>query len=313
MKHNEKLVDTIVVDRLTEGSFETLIERVEQAVAENLSLFNADDGEGVHSWTYSGHVVVVNEAAEFFRAEYSVIKNGDIELGKVERIDVPVKEAKHLGSEARGLADDIVGAVFDGDDERAEESFGDLFNLVASGVRITAEGVEDDFTELGIADSAWMRAVDDNAATMRNFVGAASNRDMPEPKFETMLATNDLNEADSTRYRKVVGEGLRRLRGTLEDLDASIALARTIDEGYTLRDVDGMAASHFIEFSRQLGEDFDAMIGVVENAIAVVGNGDLKSLARIHDGVAELMGDAGLAAAFAEKFSTKFTAPEAAA
>lgn len=313
MKHNEKLVDTTVVDRLTEGSFETQIERVERAVASNLHLFNADDGGELHSWTYPNHVVVVNEEAEFFRAEYTVTESGDIELGKVERIEVPVKEAKHLGSEARSLADDVVRAVFDGSDDRAEESFQALFNLVARGVRITAESIEDDLEELGISEAAWVRAVDDNAVTMRSFIGAASNRDMPKPKFESLLASDELSEDDTERYRKVVGEGLRRLRSTLEDLNAGIALARTIDEGYTLRDGDEMAASHFIEFSRQLGSDMDAMIGIVENAIAVAGDGDLKSLARIHDGVAEHMSDAGLAAAFAEKFSTKFTAPEAAA
>jgi len=311
MKHNEKLVDSTVVDRLTEGSFEAQIERVEQAVANSLHLFNAEEG-GLHSWTYPNHVVVVNEHAEFFRAEYTIGDDGEVELGNVERVEVPVKEAKHLGSEARGLADDIVGAVFDGDDDRAEESFQELFNMVANGVRITAESVEDDFTALEISESAWMRAVDDNAVTMRAFIGAAANRDMPKPRFEAMLAADELSEADSSRYRKVVGEGLRRLRTTLEDLNASIALARTIDEGYTLRDGDEMAASHFIEFAGQLGDDLDAMMGVVENAIAVAGDGDLKSLARTHDGVAELMGDAGLAAAFAEKFSTKFTAPEAA-
>jgi len=312
MNHNEKLVDTTIVERLVEGSFESLIEKVDEAVLRNLNLFGADDVEGIHSWTYPSHVIVANENAEFFRAEYAIDESGEVTFGKVERQDIPVKEAKHLGGEARRYADEVVLAVFDGDDDRAQENFESLFTLVANGVRVTAESVEDAITEADFGSSDWMKAVDSNAVTMREFVGAASNKDLPKPRFDALIAIDDLAEEDEERHRKVVRESLRRLRSALEDLNNGIALARQIDETYALREGDEMAASHFIEFSRLLGEDLDAMIGLVEDAIAISEDGTLKSLARIHDAVAEFVADAGLASAFAEKFSTKFTAPEAA-
>lgn len=317
MDHTELLADTNFLDRLLEGSFETVIERLEAAVEEHRELFGGSDDVVVGvKGTYPAHLIVMNDQLGFYRVEWAVDDDGEVTFGEVKRVDVPVKETKHLGRESHEHASAVVDAVLEGDDDTAKAHLAELFDLVRRGVKLTAESVEDAIDFFVGSEPPWLAAVRDNAATMRGFVGARSNKDLPKVRFEALIDADpdDIAEEDDARYRKVVAESLRRLRTTLEDMNASIAVAMQIDESYELNVEGGgaMEAGHFIEFVDQFGVDLEALIGLTEDAVAISANGTLKSLARVHDKTAGVMADIGLAAAFAEKFATRFSAPQAA-
>jgi len=307
------LVDGDFLSQLLGRSYESVMGQVDEAVSEKADLFGGDDGEVRTIGTFSNHAIVLNDSGEFFRASYSVNEEtGEVELGDVERIDVPVKEVSELSSEVRVESRRAVDALLSGNDDEADVRLGSLYEMVRSGVKLTAEGVEDKFLDSFGDEPEWVVAVRENESNMSQFVGAEANADFLKPKFETFIAEGE--NAD-VRYRRVVGADLQRLLEELRRMQDSIAVARRVDGGYCLTTGDEtdpeLVSEDFLGFVREYGSDLDATVGLVEDAIAVSEDGTIKSLARVHDGVAARMKDMGLAAAFSEKFARRFQQPQA--
>jgi hypothetical protein len=97
------------------------------------------------------------------------------------------------------------------------------------------------------------------------------------------------------------------------------SLARQVTHDYTYKgsgDSADAVSDDFVEFVESFGSDLDAASGLVDDAVGFadddsLGGGSVKSLARVHDGVAGRMTEMGLAAAFAERFARRFDAPQA--
>jgi hypothetical protein len=307
---SQKLVDGEFLAKLLDGSFETEMGRVDEAVLAAPELFGGGDGSEVRTiGTFPAQVIVLNSDGEFFRAAFSVSEEtGAIELGEVERLDVPVREASELGAQARQESIGAVEALLAGDEEEADARLGALYEMVRSGVRVTAEGVEDDFLETFSEDPAWLGSLRENEAAVISFVGAEAGREYPAPKFVDA-------ELDNVQSRAVVGDALLRLQESLREMQESVVSARSIDEESQLHvessEDASTAAQAFFEFVAEYGTDLDGTIAMVEDAIALREDGTLGSLARVHDGVAARMKDMGLAAAFSEKFARRFDQPQA--
>jgi hypothetical protein len=310
---SQKMVDGDLLSKLLEGSYETMISRVDDAVLAHADLFGGADGVEVRALgTYPNHVIVANSEGGFYRAAYTVTEDtSTVSFGEVERVQIPVKEASELSVEARESAAQAVEAIMSGDDEAATKAVANLYGMVQAGVRLTAESVEDATKSLFADGTDWGLAIRDNEKSIRGFVGADADRDLPKPKFEHIESL----DGDEDRARKIVGGALRRLRESLATMHTSLALAREINENYVLKadgpDV-GLAAEDFVAFVESFNSDLAAMKGMAEDAVAVSTDGDVKSLARIHDTMAARMYETGLAAAFCEKFARRFDAPKAA-
>lgn len=309
---SRKLVDGDFLSKLLSGSFETIMGQVDEAVASQPDLFGGEGGEVRTIGTFANHAIVLNDGGEFFRARFVVSEDtGGIELGDVERIDVPIREVSELGSEVRTESRQAVEALLSGNDDEADNHLGSLYEMVRSGVRLTAEGVEDFMLSLE-KEPEWLAAVRENEPSMAQFVGAEANQDLPKPKFETYLAEGEENDS---RHRKVITAALGRLCESLGRMQNGIAVARRIDGEYRLPTGDEtnatMVSEDFLTFVSEYGTDLDATVGLVEDAISVSEDGNLKSLARVHDGVAARVKEMGLAAAFSEKFARRFDQPQA--
>lgn len=307
-----KLVDGDFLGKLLSSSFEVAMGSVDEAVTAKADLFGGSDDVEVRTLgTFPGHVIVVNSEGDFFRAAYESA-DGEISIGDVERIEVPVHEAKELSAQVRESSGKAVDAMLSGKTEEAAESIESLYRLVQTGIRLTAESIEDDLTRVTEGSKDWFDAVRENEKSMRRFVGAeAHSAQLPKPRFEAVV---EAEEMDEDRVRKVVSKALRSLRSVTEELRDRLALARQVNEDYTLR-VEGeaeMAATDYIDFVEQLDSELDAMKEIAESAISVSDDGSVKSLARIHDGITERMYEMGLATMFAEKFARRFEAPQAA-
>jgi hypothetical protein len=307
---SQKLVDGGFLAKLLSGSFEASMGKVDEAVSAQPELFGGSEGTEIRTiGTFPAHAIVLNDDGEFFRASFGVNEEtGAVELGEVERLDVPVREVTELGAQMRAESLEAVEAILRGDDETADVRLGSLYEMVRSGVRLTAEGVEDDYLEAFSEDPDWMVALRENQESVETFVGAEANRELPGPKFESI-------DVEDTRSRKVVVVALRRLHEGLKRLHRDVSAARSIEEEALLR-VEGeedasMATEAFVDFVSEYGAQLDDTIGLVEDAIAVSEDGTLGSLARVHDGVASRMKDMGLAAAFSEKFARRFDQPQA--
>lgn len=307
-----KLVDGEYLSKLIEGSFEEAIRRADEMVEAHAELFGGGEGVQIQSWTFPTHVIVANSDGEFFRASLGVSEDtGEPQFEQVERINVPVREARTMAREARETADQAVSAILGGDRNKALSAVEELYGLVQGGVRLTAEAVEDDLIAADIAGTEWLKTVVENEKSMRSFVGAEANKPTPQPRFDNIQEHTADNEG---RLRKIVASSLVTLKENLAGMCNSLALAREVTEAHVLRAGSGdpaLSAMDYVEFVGAFDADLCRVKGVVEDAMMVSEDGDLSSLARIHDGVAGKMYEMALAAAFCEKLARRFDAPAA--
>lgn len=307
-----KLVDGEFLSKLIDGSYEESIRRADEMVERHSELFGGGEGVQLQSWTFPSHVIVANSDGEFFRASLGVSEDtGEPQFEQVERVDVPVREARTMAREARETADEAVTAILSGDRQGALQAVNELHALVQGGVRLTAEAVEDDLMAVGVAETDWFRSVVENEKAMRTFVGAEANRPTPQPRFDNIQEnTSD----EHGRLRKIVSSSLVTLKENLAGMCNSLALAREVTEAHVLRAGSGdpaLSAMDYVEFVGAFDADLCRVKGIIEDAMMVSDDGDLHSLARIHDGVASKMYEMALAASFCEKLARRFDAPAA--
>lgn len=286
---------------------ENAIGLVDEAVTANAGLFGADADSIRTLATYSDHLIVVNEEGEFFRAKWKRSEDGVV-ISEVEEIDVPVFEARTMGKQTRQESMAAVQALLANDTAGAEEKLRGLYRLVKSGVRLTAEGVEDLYHRQPVSESDWFRAVQEQGDKIRLFLGSEAIRiSKREARFESLTSGN-VTEAQAEPQRGAVGASLAQLSGELVPMRNRIALAKQVTEGHRPRDASegDMTATDFVEFVAGFGDDLDAMIGLLGDAQAVAEDGCLKCLARLHDGVSSQMYEWGLATAFCEKLARRF-------
>jgi hypothetical protein len=307
---SNKLVDGDFLAKLLQNSFEVRLGQVEDVVREHESLFGGTKDVDVQCvGTFSEHAIVMNSAGQFFRA--TIKDDADkLSLDEVEEIDVPVFEASELRGQVREHSDNAVDSLLKGKGNGAYEDIISLYELVKSGVPLTAEAVEQALDDLVGTEVEWISALRENEKEITGFLGVDAKRESPTRRFTAISEAEHIN--DMSRTRTVVVHGLREMRIHLDGLDAQTVLARQVDETYELSGDGGMGAADFIEFIEEFDEDLQAVRSVVEDAITVSDEGTVKSLARIHDGVAGRAVDLTMAASFAEKFARRFSAPAAA-
>lgn len=307
----EKLVDADFLGRLLAGSMEAKLGAVDEAVSASASLFGGDEDVRVETVaTFTDHTIVANSEGEFYRCEWRMTEDG-IELGEVKPIDVPVFESNRLTLQARNKSREVVEAMLSGD-PGLDEKLGDLAQLAFSGPRLTAEGVEDYWSEQVFTESDWFVATREQESAMRAFIGAEVNRlDVPKPYFGEMIEA-DLTESQEEGHRASVLSKLTRLAGATAKLADRIELAAEIDESYEVRGGGAMAATEFVEFVESYTDDLEVLGNVISDAAALAEDGCVKCLARLHDAVAGQMYEWALAGAFIEKLARRFEAPQAA-
>lgn len=304
----EKLVDGDFLAKLTAGSMESAIDAVDEAILANAQLFGADDRESVSTVaTYQDYAIVANADGDFFRAKWALGEDG-VKLSEVEEIDVPVYEAGRMGAEVRQTAIEAATALLGGDHEGAEEHLRSLYQMAKSGVRLTAEGVEDLLARQTFAEGDWFRAVREQESGIRGFLGGDGARlGVTKPQFETVTA-HGISEDQAGSQRQAVKAAIGRLAEQFRGIRRQIALARQVTESHVMRGSQdsAMAAVDFVDFVGGFGSDLDAMVGILGDAQAVAEDGSVRCLARIHDAVAGQMYEWALAGAFCEKLARRF-------
>lgn len=307
---SNKLVDGDFLAKLLQNSFEARMGQIEDVVREHQDLFGGTQSVEVQTLgTFSEHAIVMNSDGQFFRASFKDGEEG-LSLDEVQEIDVPVYEASELKGQVREHAERAVDSLLKGQGGGAFEDIIALYDLVKSGVPLTAESVEQALDDLTGTETEWVSALRENEKDIRVFLGVDAKAEPPARRFTAVQEAEHITDVDRTR--KVVVHGLREMRSFLNGLDSRMTLAREVDETYELAGDGGMSAAEFVEFVEEVNSDLQTVRSIIEDAITVSDEGTVKSLARIHDGVAVRAVDLTTAAAFAEKFARRFTAPAAA-
>lgn len=310
----EKLVDGDFLARLVADSYETAMSSVSEAVESAPELFGESDAERVSAIaTYPDHVIVASKGGTFYRAKWSRDEDGSVNLSEAEEIDVPVYEPGTAGVQVRQEAEEAVRFMMIGDADGAAESVRSLYRLVQSGVRLTAEGVEDLWNRQRFTEHDWFKAIGERESEIRAFLGADVARiDAPKARFESLIESS-ADQADANRPAVIAA--MRRILDGFREMRSRTALAREIGPGHRVRGADdaaGMAVSEFVEFVGGYAADLDGMTALIEDAVAVAENGPVKPIARIHDSISVQATEWGLAAMFVERLARRFEQPAAA-
>jgi len=304
----EKLVDGDFLAKLVSGSMETAVGAVDEAVMANAGLFGGEPDSVSTIATYEDHMIVANEDGDFYRAKWDLSEDG-VTISDVEEIDVPVYEAGSMGSQVREEAAQAAAALLADDMETADEKLRSLYQLVKSGVRLTAEGVEDLYQKQFFTEGDWFRAVQEQDQQIRTFLGTEALRVTATKSRFANVADESVTENQAEAQRGTIAGALAQLSGDLAGMRNRIALAKQVTEGHQARGGDAddnMTSTDFVEFVAGYGDGLDNLIGILGDAQAVSEDGCLKCLARLHDGIAEQMYEWGLAAAFCEKLARRF-------
>lgn len=301
----EMLVDSDFLSKLLAGSMETAIGAVDEAVMANAALFGGEASELSTLATYADHFIVANDVGEFYRGRWAA-KDGAVVLSEVKLIDVPVFEVSSMGPQVREEAAAAARALLDDDMETAEARIRSMYRLVKSGVRLTAEGVEDLYAAQSFEEDDWFKSVHEQGNEIRAFLGTDVLR-LPTVKDRFAKLVGEATDQQAEPHRPAIKAGLDELHRVFADMRSRIAVAKTIDETHRLRDDGpGMAAAEFVEFVDGYSDALDSAVAVLADARAMAEDGCLKCLARIHDGLAEQMHEWSLAAAFCEKLGRRF-------
>lgn len=303
----EKLVDGDFLAKLLDSSYENIVGAVDEAVMNNVELFGGDTDTVRTIGTYSDHVLIANQSGEFFRCKWAVEdKDGTVVLSDVQEIDVPVYEASEMGTQVRDESLSAVREIMSG--EVPEERLRFLYNMSKSGVRFTAEGVEDLYNKQSWFEHDWFKAIEEKRSSILEFLGGEAHRlGYSKPLFGS-LVRDEIDEDQAETHRDNIVSALKKMRTVFANMRSQTALARQVTEGYRLRDKDddGEASTDFVKFVEEFTKDLDGVLGLINDAVAVSKDGCVKCLARVHDGIADQAYEWSLAAAFSEKLARKF-------
>lgn len=304
----EKLVDGDFLAKLVSGSYESAAGLVDEAVMAQAELFGGTDDSVSTLATFSEHMIVANEGGGFFRAKWAMNEDDEIEISDVEEIDVPIFEAGSMGVQVRDQARQATRLLMRGRYDEAGPKLRELYGLVRSGVRLTAEGVEDLYLKQTFVEEEWFQAVTEREQEIRGYLGVEALR-LPilKPRFGALL-DEDVDEAQAEQQRGTVIAALKELRGVFAKMRERIVLAKQVNEGYQIRGTEegGMGVSDFVDFVRGYNNSLDSMMAITNDALAVSEDGCVKCLARLHDGIASQVHEWSLASALSEKLARRF-------
>lgn len=294
------MVDASFVQRLLENSYELRMAAVADAVERDANLFRSNGSSLVAIGTFAEHVIVASDDGSFYRAKYALSESSGIALSDIEKIQVPIKDVREMTPAARKAADEAVSRLMRGQD--ATDEIMELYNLHASGVSMTAQGVEDAVIMVTGNVGPWMEAVRSGEKAITGMLGAAIYEERPTPRFsEVVKGPQDMLE----KVRIIVTAANKTLRECVSKMHAMVQEAvRTPIRS----DADPVAVVEFMKLRDSFASDIAVLLDLVEDAVSVGDDGDVRSLARIHDRISGMMHEMTLASELIAKTMNKLAA-----
>lgn len=298
----EKLVPTAVIRELTHGSFEHLSLKIDDAIAENASLFVGGSGiEVARIATFTDRVIVGASDGRVFSAPY-IEEVGDIRIGHPEQIDVPVVDNSNAGEYINRFMMDVVNSLLTGKPDAQKESIVALMNLQEStGSTEELKDLTTLVSEIVAAVPAWKAAFRENIDAVMAHINPPSDPpievkyrplydgSLPEEKFPAYLEP-------AKRDLAVITSRLSTLEDKVTAVYSNLVGEKTVSE----------AQAEFALFSEGVLQEVHDLR---EHArIAIENEQCAMCVGQIHDVLAESLPDYEIATSFIEKMAPRFAA-----
>jgi len=292
------IVEAKVLFGLQQGSYEELLQALDQAVAENQEMFGASDS--VLFASFPKYIVVMNEGGQFFKVAFEN-KDGVVVLGESKTIDVSVLSEDELASMA-------VDKYFDGGS--LAESLREIVKLRRNPIAESPlEKVEQSLLKLFSGGQIWRKHISEKREQVGRFAWDANFGKLEidiRPVFGELIDEDELDE-DS---REQVVESLLALEGRLHSRLTSVqeAYEKYQRETSDMRDDEADSLlSQFESFAMNYIDHLAEISSFVSRSVQESNEGCIICAAFVHDEVAKRFKELELGGRFVRKISSQFT------
>ncbi len=297
---SNRFIPTEEVRRLTVGSYEHLVARVEEAVrAEAARLFGASGGTRVVG-TFPGYAIVMVED-RFFRVKFDEVL-GRVRVTQPEALKVASYSKDDLGGYLRSESLRAVTSFRNGAVDDAFGRLRELVRLIEPSQNDAA--VVEAMIALHKTDRSWKKVFEVRGDEIRRMVLdelSSINEDRLRIRFRS-LYDNPTKDQDLESYRASVTSALARLAERADDLVNKIVSVREEEQAAV------PAVASLFSFTDSLVEDL-RVVGKTATGSRMT---RVDCLGRLHDALAEDFHDRELAGRFVIKMIKRLNARSAA-
>ena len=290
-----KFISESILEEMTKGSYEKLLEALHRAVKRDRSLFVEGFGETVKPIaTFKGRSILYTSAGRFLRVEWKD-ENGEVKFTKVEPVnDVPVMSFEDVTkSTLDALTKSILGGKLDDAKAVIRESFG---ILTFPGVQRPTDLSRLMRENMGVS-RIWRRYVESRQDEMRSILSITEGEVSPvKAKYRGIW--EGAEEGDLTRFNDVVREDANALLGRLSSICESARKA--FDEYVKIRPAfRGLSENETPAQFEMMAEDFFTESEMVrDTAVNILHSGNVVAMAEAHDAILEHIHEFELAGRF---------------
>jgi len=298
---SNRFIPTEEVRRLTAGSYEHLISRIEAAVrADSVRLFGAKIEASVVG-TFPGNAIVLAEDGRFVRVKYED-KNEALKILSHESVSVPSFAPSEMDGYLKSESQKAADAFVKGDVDGALQKLKGLVRFVENKDPTREVQIVDAMVVFHRSDRPWKQTFNEKADTIRRMMLdelASIHEDRLHVKFRS-LYDGSVGEADLETYRELVIESLNKIVARADALRKQVS-ATVISA--KARKIDDEAVTSLIAFGENLNEDLGSTKKSVREATQRVRR--VENLGKLHDAFAEDFRDRELAGRFVVKMSQR--------
>jgi hypothetical protein len=294
------------IRKLSEGSFEHTISKIERAVQESSErIFGKKIGARVVG-TFPENALALSEDGDVARVFWAVSKDGSVKIVKTESVKIASYSPENVEDFARKQIRKAVAAWESGRKDEAERLISEVAPYVDERPLLSDAKVVEALTVEFKAARPWRQILKANRQRFESAVGEPAMMKIAAessgPKY-TVIYNGSMEEAERAGYLDLVHSDFSYLTSRVTSLRD---LSRTCYEGLrsVVRSEDLKAdetISTFITFTEDLVSDLSRLQKIVSDAPKTLTK--IESLGRLYDTINEGLPDYELAGKFVETMS----------
>jgi hypothetical protein len=293
------IIEAKVLYKLQRGSYEELLQALDQAVSENQEMFG--DSEAVLFASHVGSIVVMNEDGGFFSVKYAN-KDGVVLLKESKALDVGTVSENEIASSG-------IDQFFDG--KSLAESLRDLVNIREIEASDSAVSrVRDALSKLFAGGQIWRKHVEEHKQRIGAF---AWDADYGSVKIDVRPVFGDIADGSETEFTEDLrGEILTELLSLERRLYESLARTKDAFEAYYgqtsgMHDEEtGETLVRFEGFASDYIDHLTEVTDFVSSSVCRGEGGEIVCAAIVYDEVALRFKELELGGRFIRKVSAQF-------
>lgn len=295
--------------KVTEGSFEQQISRLEQALSEE-KVFGEEPFKIVG--TYPTHVVALSESGTCLRLRYEAAANGKLLVTGKEPVEISVYNPSTMESFLHKEALKVVESFLYGQTEAAKERLRGIAPFVGHQAALTDDQVVEALLVGLEGDRPWRTFFRGRTEEINKVISEADTVDLAKGRLESKfikLYDASMEESELEGFRSLVLADLSYMKDrvrSLADLVSQATDAATIVQEGMVEEADRAVLTTFGAFGEDLLDNLRGLARIVGDAPSHLKRVD--HLGRLYDVVVESVNEMEIAGRFVTRMAERLSA-----